>query len=89
MNLRRLFPKGTSYVRTRSVESVIEELKLAKRTCKKLVFIHFYDEIFPNLTGWVDEFIEAYQKYIGLPFTIWSHPKIVDTDMLRKLVSAG
>ena len=89
VNLRRLFPKGTNYVRTRSVKSVIEELKLAKQMCKKLVFIHFYDEIFPNLPGWVDEFVEAYQKHIGLPFTIWSHPKIVDADMLRKLVSAG
>lgn len=89
VNLRRLFPKGTSYVRTRSVESVIEELKLAKRTCKKLVFVHFYDEIFPNLPGWVDEFVEEYQKHVGLPFTIWSHPKMVDTDMLRKFVSAG
>lgn len=87
--LRRLFPKGVKYVRTRSVKSVIDELILAKKTLKKLVFVHFYDEIFPNLPGWVDEFIVEYKKHINLPFTIWSHPKMVDPKVLKKLVSAG
>lgn len=89
VNLRRLLPKGVKAVRTRSVESVIEELKLAKQTCRKLAFIHFYDEIFPNQPGWLDEFIRQYQTYIHMPFTIWSHPKMVDPDMLRKLKKVG
>lgn len=89
VNLRRLFPKGTKYVRTRSVKSVIDELKIVKKKFKKLVFVHFYDEIFPNLPGWVDEFVVEYKKHINLPFTIWSHPKMVDGDMLKKLVSVG
>lgn len=88
-NLHRLFPAGAKYVRTRSVQSVIDELKLVRKKLKKLVFIHFYDEIFPNEPGWVDEFVTEYKKLIGLPFTIWSHPKIVDGDALKKLVSAG
>ena len=89
INLHRLFPKETKYVRTRSVSSVIEELKLAKKVCKKLIFVHFYDEIFPNLPGWVDEFVVEYKKHIGLPFTIWSHPKMVDPEVLRKLKKVG
>lgn len=78
VNLRRLLPKGVHGVRTRSVKSVIDELIKAKKHCKKIVFVHFYDEIFPNLPGWVDEFVEAYDKHIHLPFTIWSHPKMVE-----------
>lgn len=89
VNLGRLLPKRTRSVRTRSVKSVIEELTLAKRECKRLVFVHFYDEIFPNLPGWVDDFVEAYQKQVGLPFTIWSHPKMVREETLKKLVPAG
>ncbi|MGE4483774.1 MAG: radical SAM protein [Oscillospiraceae bacterium] len=89
INLRRLFPEGVKYVRTRSVKSVIDELVVAKSECKNLIFIHFYDEIFPNLPGWVDEFVKEYKKRIGLPFTIWSHPKMVDETVLKKLVSAG
>ncbi len=90
INLHRLFQgTGTKYVRTRSVQSVMEELKIAKKACKKLVFVHFYDEIFPNTPGWVDEFVAEYKKHIDLPFTIWSHPKMVDAEMLRKLKAVG
>ncbi|MBQ6892625.1 MAG: cobalamin-dependent protein, partial [Clostridia bacterium] len=89
INLHRMFPKGKKYVRTRSVESVIQELIEAKKQLKKLVFVHFYDEIFPNTPGWIDEFIVQYKKHIGLPFTIWSHPKMVKVDELKKLVSVG
>lgn len=89
VNLRRLLPRGVKAVRTRSVRSVIEELKLAKQACRHLAFIHFYDEIFPNQPGWVDEFTAQYRTHIHMPFTIWSHPKMVDPDMLRKLKSVG
>lgn len=89
VNLKRLFPKGSKYVRIRSVKSVMDELIVAKKELKKLVFVHFYDEIFPNLPGWVDEFVIEYRKYINLPFNIWSHPKMVDASVLKKLVSVG
>lgn len=89
VNLRRLLPKGVHGVRTRSVKSVIDELIEAKKHCKKIVFVHFYDEIFPNLPGWVDEFVEAYDKHIYLLFTIWSHSKMVELDMLKKLKRVG
>ncbi|MDD6798942.1 MAG: radical SAM protein [Firmicutes bacterium] len=89
VNLHRLHPKGIKPVRTRSVKSVIDELVIAKHKLKKLVFIHFYDEIFPNLPGWVDEFVSEYKKKINMPFTIWSHPKMIDGDVLKKLVSVG
>ncbi len=89
VNLRRLYPKGVKPVRTRSVKSVIDELIEAKRHCKKITFFHFYDEIFPNLPGWVDEFVKEYKEHIHMPFTIWSHPKMMDEEMLRKLKSVG
>ena len=88
-NLRRLLPKGIKGVRTRSVRSVIDELIEAKKQCKRIVFVHFYDEIFPSLPGWVDEFVDLYQKHINLPFTIWSHPNAVKAEVLQKLVKVG
>lgn len=89
VNLRRLLPKNIPPVRTRSVQSVISELIQAKKECKRLAFVHFYDEIFPNLPGWVDEFTQAYQTHINLPFTIWSHPKMIDLEVLKKLKKIG
>ncbi len=88
-NLRRLLPKGIPGVRTRSVKNVIGELIEAKKHCKKIAFMHFYDEVFPNLPGWVDEFVAEYKKHIHMPFTIWSHPKMADLDVLKKLKSVG
>lgn len=88
-NLRKLLPKGVKGVRTRSVDSVMAELIEAKKQCKHIAFIHFYDEIFPNLPGWVDQFVVEYKSHINLPFTIWTHPKMVDADVLKKLVQAG
>lgn len=88
-NLRKLLPKGTPPVRFRSVKSVIDELIEAKKQCKRLVFIHFYDEVFPRKKEWVDEFVREYKKNINLPFTIWTHPGMVDEDMLKKLVAVG
>ena len=89
VNLRRLLPQGVPGVRTRSVDSVISELIEAKKHCKKLVFVHFYDEIFPNLPGWVDDFCLQYRKHIHLPFTIWSHPKMATPQLLNKLKAVG
>ena len=37
----------------------------------------------------MDEFAEKYEKYIHLPFTIWSHPKMVELEMLKKLKRVG
>ncbi len=88
-NLRQLLPKGISGVRTRSVDSVIRELTEAKKQCRHIAFIHFYDEIFPDLPGWVDQFVREYKRHIGLPFTIWTHPKRVDGEVLQKLVDVG
>lgn len=88
-NLRRLYPAGSNPIRFRSVDSVMAELEEARRHCKRLVFIHFYDEIFPNAPGWVEAFAAAYKKRVGLPFSIWTHPKMVDADMLAALTEAG
>lgn len=88
-NLRRLLPRGIKPVRTRSVKSIMEELIAAKKECKRITFVHFYDEIFPNTPGWVDEFVVEYKKHIDLPFTIWSHPKMVSPELLAKLKKIG
>lgn len=87
--LRRQMPRGTPAVRIRSVENVIAELREAKAVCPRMMMVHFYDEIFPNTPGWVDSFASAYAEEIGLPFTIWAHPKTVDGVILRKLRRVG
>ena len=89
INLNRLYHKKGKYVRFRSVDSVIKELKAAKKNMKNLSVIHFWDEIFSDEEGWVEEFKEKYTKEIGLPFNIWGHPLKVHERIIGNLVEAG
>ena len=87
-NLRKVYA-GQKYLRFRSVDSLMTELVEAKSKLKKLKYIHFWDEIFSNEPGWVDEFARRYKKEINLPFEIWVHPLMLNEDVIRKLVSVG
>ncbi len=89
VNLKRLHQGKGTYVRFRSVDSVIAELNDAKAKLKKLKFIRFWDEIFSDEPHWIDEFVRRYKKEINLPFIIWGHPLKTDRDTLDKLVSCG
>lgn len=89
INLRRVYTGKGKYVRFRSVNSVMEELNEAKRKISKLRVIHFWDEIFSDEDGWVEEFCRRYKKEIGIPFRIWGHPLKVDKKIISHLVDAG
>lgn len=89
INLNRLYHNKGKYVRFRSVDSVIGELKTAKWNMKNLSVIHFWDEIFSDEEGWVEEFKEKYKKEIGLPFNIWGHPLKIHERIISNLVEAG
>jgi radical SAM superfamily enzyme YgiQ (UPF0313 family) len=89
VNIMRVNKGGGTYVRFRSVDNVIEELKQAKRKMKKLVVVHFWDEIFSDDPEWVDEFVKRYKAEINLPFEIWCHPLKTEPETIRKLRSAG
>jgi radical SAM superfamily enzyme YgiQ (UPF0313 family) len=89
VNINRLYAKKGPIVRLRDPDAVIEELKYAVKNMKKLVTIHFWDEIFAMDKDWVDRFTSRYQKEIRLPFAIWGHPLCADPEIFQKLRKAG
>ncbi|HHV97252.1 MAG TPA: B12-binding domain-containing radical SAM protein [Clostridiaceae bacterium] len=89
INLHRLYKGKGNYVRYRTVNNVIEELKEAKSRIKNLKFVHFWDEIFPQDKDWIDEFAIKYKQEINLPFSIWTHPLKISSESIEKLVQAG
>lgn len=89
VNLKRTYAGKGKYVRFRSVDNVMEELKAAKATIKNLKVIHFWDEIFSDEEGWIEEFKERYKKEIGIPFKIWGHPLKISERIISNLVDAG
>lgn len=89
INLHRVYTGKGRYIRFRSVENVMEELIEAKAKIPKLRVVHFWDEIFSDEEGWVEEFCRRYKKEIGIPFRIWGHPLKVDKKIISQLVDAG
>ncbi|WP_202710172.1 B12-binding domain-containing radical SAM protein [Sporosalibacterium faouarense] len=89
INLKRLYMHKGKYVRFRSVDSVINELKDVKNRIKRLRVIHFWDEIFSDDPNWIKEFEKRYKSEINLPFKIWGHPLKINQRTVKGLVNAG
>ncbi len=89
INLRRIYKGKGKYVRFRSVDSVMAELNQAKKALPHLKVIHFWDEIFSNEAGWVEEFSQRYPREIGIPFRVWGHPLMINHRIISNLVEAG
>ncbi len=89
VNIRRMYQGKGKYLRFRSVDSVIKELKEAVQKNPDIKEIRFWDEVFSNKDGWVEKFAQKYKKEIGLPFHIWGHPLMVKEDVIRLLADAG
>lgn len=80
-------PRG-KYVRQRSVDNVIAELKLAKERYKMKI-VDFQDDVFTVSKTWIKEFCEKYKKEIGIPFQCLVHPQYFDEDMAQWMSDAG
>lgn len=78
----------SAYIRYRSVEHVINELRWAKQRYKlKMVF--FQDDVFTFNKEWIRTFLERYKKEIEIPFECLSHPRFIDEEIVRWLKEAG
>ncbi|MBI5145293.1 MAG: B12-binding domain-containing radical SAM protein [Candidatus Omnitrophica bacterium] len=86
---RKIYHGLGRYVRRRSVENVLAELKLAKKTFKSISYIYFYDDIFSMDKSWLEDFSFKYRKLIGTPFFCYVHPNYADEYTLRLLKATG
>ncbi len=80
--------KGGRYVRQRSVENVIGELRRAKARWG-IRYVDFQDDVFTVDKAWVRRFLDAYRREVGLPWMCLTHPKYVDEDIVRWMKEAG
>jgi anaerobic magnesium-protoporphyrin IX monomethyl ester cyclase len=79
---------GGKYVRQRSVEHQMDELR-RMHARYKLRYIEFTDDIFTVDKEWVRAFTSAYKREIGVPFQCLVHPRFIDRDIARWLKAAG
>lgn len=87
--LIKLFKDKGKYVRFRSVDNVIEELKVIIKNYQRVNYIQFQDETFTMNKVWLKEFCEKYKKEINLPFQADTRADRVDGESLSWLKSAG
>jgi len=86
--LQEMYKGKGAYVRRRSVDNVIAEIKEAKDRYKfKTVYIQ--DDVFILNQDWVNEFAERYKKEINLPFLCHVRADILSEEMVKKLKFAG
>ena len=81
---------GDKFLRRRSVENVIAELKYRLRTWPwQIERIEFYDDVLPVSKKWISEFSPRYATEIALPFFGYTHPNVGDPEVLALLKTAG
>lgn len=88
--LQKLYSRNGKYVRYRSIESVIAEIKqVLKKYGEKVKSLEFYDDTFTLDKERVKRFCAIYKKEIGMPFVINARAETVSEEMLRQLKKAG
>ena len=87
--IRELYKGKGPYIRQRSVEDVMEEIRAVRKRNPGVQLLRFWDEIFPWNQDWIKEFAAAYKTHVNLPFEIWGHPKLSANAGVKALVDVG
>ncbi len=86
--LMKLYNGKGKWVRFRSRENVVEEIKQVKDHYP-VRFVGFSDDILIVNRKWLYPFLELYREEIGLPFLSTVRANLVDEDLVRVLKEAG
>jgi radical SAM superfamily enzyme YgiQ (UPF0313 family) len=78
-----------TYIRRRSVDHCIRELRAAVEQNPQLMQIALADDIFAPPRPWLEEFCERYKREVNRPFLIWAYPGMVDDQKVRMMRDAG
>lgn len=79
---------SNKYVRRRSIDSVINEIKYFNGKYD-FQLVDFVDETFTYDRKWALEFLEKYSEEIKIPFHIYARPETLSEEMCEALERAG
>ncbi len=86
--LQALYQNGGRYLRARSVDNLLAELRAARAAIPYRA-VWFCDEIFTWNLEWLREFAPRYRDQIGVPFLALVHPNFVNDEIAGLLALAG
>ncbi len=78
-----------NYVRWRSVDNVLAEIKQVLNDYNRIESICFQDDTFALKKSWLEEFCNRYQQEIGLPFVCNLRVGSVNKETVEMLAAAG
>ena len=86
--LRRLCSPRSIYVRLRPVRQVVREIRMVQE-CSQLKTVVFDDDTFTYNRHWLQDFLPAYRREVGLPFVCNVRAEQVSPEVVRLLAQAG
>jgi len=88
-SIREAYGSSGNYIRKRSVDNVIGELKEVVKTISNIKTIASYDEVFINNRMFVQEFSAKYKKDIHIPLTCSSIVTVLTEENVQMMADAG
>jgi len=86
---RRLYPNPQNYIRFRSPQSAITEIKETIKKHPFIKFVRFDDDLLFINIKWVKDFIEIYKKEVNLPFSADMRIDMASEELFTLLKEAG
>jgi radical SAM superfamily enzyme YgiQ (UPF0313 family) len=83
-----MYREQGKWMRQRSVDGVIEELRWAKHNFHPRHFL-FMDDVFASSRKWVAEFAERYRREVAVPFALVTEAVVLKDEVVRCLKEAG
>jgi len=85
---RQIYRGKGKYLRWRTVDNVMTELKAAKQTYR-FRKVAFFDDVFTFDKEWIKQFLSRYRAEVKVPFTCIVHPRMIDETIVEMLADAG
>lgn len=86
---RKLYPNPQNYIRFRSPQLTITEIKETIKKYPFIKFIRFNDDLLFINRKWVKEFAELYKKEVGLPFSADMRIDMASEELFALLKETG
>jgi len=87
--LKSIYPNPGCYVRFKSVDKVLGEIKQALNTYSGVKTIMLHDDILTLNRRWFTEFSERYRKEINVPYTCNSRFDLLNEEICEQLLHSG
>lgn len=88
-SLRETYRQKGKYVRFRSVDNLLKEMRQVINAYPFIKTVAFDDDIVPLYKEWFREFVAKYKKEINMPFYMNVRPNLVDEEVADLLKESG